>query len=164
MWPEQGSNPQRWDDERFRALKNTILNHSATRGLWNMSKLQTNSHLWCWWVAAHSCLKGHELHNTKVPFLVSRLNYDSSHCITKPTKWPLCPAKTQINLGRCLGWSESLLFRQGWSESLLFVWRSLGSSADHWVHREDSDQTGRIPRMIRVCPGRTGQFVGFVML
>ena len=21
MWPEQGSNPQRWDDERFRALK-----------------------------------------------------------------------------------------------------------------------------------------------
>ena len=30
MWPELGSNPQRWDDERFRALKISGLNHSAT--------------------------------------------------------------------------------------------------------------------------------------
>ena len=29
MWPERGSNPQRWDDERFRALKISRLNHSA---------------------------------------------------------------------------------------------------------------------------------------
>ena len=28
--PERGSNPQRWDDERFRALKISGLNHSAT--------------------------------------------------------------------------------------------------------------------------------------
>ena len=32
MWPEPGSNPQRWDDERFRALKISVLNHSATGG------------------------------------------------------------------------------------------------------------------------------------
>ena len=30
MWPELGSNPQQWDDKRFRMLKISILNHSAT--------------------------------------------------------------------------------------------------------------------------------------
>ena len=30
MWSELGSNPQRWDDERFRALKISALNLSAT--------------------------------------------------------------------------------------------------------------------------------------
>ena len=30
MWPELGLNPQQWDDERFRALKISGLNHSAT--------------------------------------------------------------------------------------------------------------------------------------
>ena len=30
MWPERGSNPQRWDNERFRALKISGLSHSAT--------------------------------------------------------------------------------------------------------------------------------------
>ena len=32
MWPELGSNPQWCDDERFRALKISVLNHSATGG------------------------------------------------------------------------------------------------------------------------------------
>ena len=31
MWPELGLNPQQWDEERVRALKISILNHSATR-------------------------------------------------------------------------------------------------------------------------------------
>ena len=30
MWPELGSNPLRWDDERFRVLKISDLNRSAT--------------------------------------------------------------------------------------------------------------------------------------
>ena len=30
MWPELGSNPQRWDEERFRTLKISGLKHSAT--------------------------------------------------------------------------------------------------------------------------------------
>ena len=30
MWPELGSNPQLWDDQRLRALKISGLNHSAT--------------------------------------------------------------------------------------------------------------------------------------
>ena len=30
MWPELGSNPQQWDDEKFRVLKISGLSHSAT--------------------------------------------------------------------------------------------------------------------------------------
>ena len=54
--------------------------------------------------------------------------------MTKPTKWPVRPAKTQISLG----------IRPVWSESSLSAWRKLGSLATHWAHSEDSDQTGRI--------------------
>ena len=63
------------------------------------------------------------------------------------------PAKTQI----CLG------IRPVWSESSLSAWRKLGSLATHWAHSEDSDQTGRIPRLIWVFAGRKAHFVGFVM-
>ena len=68
------------------------------------------------------------------------LNWDHhlSRLMTKPTKWHLCPAKTQISLG----------IRTVWSESSLSAWRKLGSSATHWAHSEDSDQTGRMPRLI----------------
>ena len=55
-----------------------------------------------------------------------------SHLMTKPTKWHVRPAKTQISLG----------IRPVWSESLLSTWRKLGSLATHWGHSEDSDQTG----------------------
>ena len=55
------------------------------------------------------------------------------------------PAKNQISLG----------IRPVWSESLLSVWRKLGSLATHWAHSENSDQTGRMPRLIWVFAGRT---------
>ena len=76
-----------------------------------------------------------------------------SHLMTKPTKWPVHPAKTQISLG----------VRPVWSVSLLSAWRNNGSSATHWAHCEDSNQTGRTPRLIWVFAGRTCHFVGFVM-
>ena len=60
-------------------------------------------------------------------------------------KMSVRPAKTQINLG----------IRPVWSESLLSAWRKLGSLATHWLHSEDSDQTGRMPRLIWVFAGRT---------
>ena len=41
-------------------------------------------------------------------------------------------------------------------------WRKLRSLATHWAHSEDSDQTGRMPRLIWVFAGRTYHFVGFV--
>ena len=76
--------------------------------------------------------------------LVSRRN-------TKPTKWPIRPAKTQISLGICTVWSDSSLF----------AWKNLMSSATPWAH--SNDLTGRTPRLIRAFAGHTCHFVGFVV-
>ena len=53
-------------------------------------------------------------------------------------KMSVRPAKIQISLG----------IRPVGSESSLSAWRNLGSWATHWAHSEDSDQTGRMPRLI----------------
>ena len=50
------------------------------------------------------------------------------------------PAKTQI----------SLRIRPVWSESSLSAWRSTEPLATHLAHSKDSDQTGRMPRLIWV--------------
>ena len=63
-----------------------------------------------------------------------------SHLMTRPTKWPLHPAKTQI----------SLCIRPVWSMASLPTWRNFESSATHWAHCEDTDQTGQVPRLIWV--------------
>ena len=64
----------------------------------------------------------------------------------KTNKMNVRPAKTPISLGIC----------PVWSESSLSVWKSLGPylSID-WPHSEDSDQTWRMPMLIRVFAGRT---------
>ena len=54
-------------------------------------------------------------------------------------------AKTLIRLGGYLGWSESSLCAQ---------WVAKDQSFLH-ADSEDSDQTGRMPRLIRVFAGRT---------
>ena len=77
--------------------------------------------------------------------------YEPRH--DKTNKMSVHPAKTQISLGIC----------PVWSESSLSAWRKLGSLATHWAHSEDSDQTGRMPRLIWVFAGRIGHFVGFVV-
>ena len=82
-----------------------------------------------------------------------RRRHHVSRLMTKPTKWPVRPAKTQI----------SLSLRSVWSESSLSAGRKLGSLAIHRTHSEDSDQTWRVPRLIWVVAGRTCHFVGFVM-
>ena len=74
---------------------------------------------------------------THAPFL--------SHLVTKPTKWHVRSAKTQVSLGT----------RPGWSEPSLSAWRKLGSLASHWAHSKNFDHTGRIPRLILVFAGRT---------
>ena len=63
----------------------------------------------------------------------------------KTNKVTVRPAKTQISLG----------IRPVWSESSLSAWRKLGSLATQWAQSEDSDQTGRMPRLIWVFAGRT---------
>ena len=55
------------------------------------------------------------------------------------------PAKTQVSLGICPVWSESSLCAQ---------WVAKDPSFLH-VGREDSDQTGQMPRLIWVFVGRT---------
>ena len=85
---------------------------------------------------------------------IRQLQIQMSCRMTKPTKWPVHPAKTQISLGIHLVWSESLLS----------AWRNLWSLTSHWEHSEDTDQTGRMPRLIWVFAGRTGDFVGFCVM
>ena len=69
--------------------------------------------------------------------------YEPRH--DKTNRMSVRPAKTQISLGIC----------PVWSESSLSAWRKLGSLATHWADSEDSDQTGRMPRLIWVFAGRT---------
>ena len=65
--------------------------------------------------------------------------------MTKPTKWHVRPVKTQISLGICLVWSKSSLCAQWVAKDPRFL------HADS----EDSDQTGRMPRLIWVIAART---------
>ena len=77
-----------------------------------------------------------------------------SHHMTKPKQWPVHPARTQISLGTHPIWSESLLCP---------FWVAKVPMLLH-VGSKDSDQTGRMPRLIWVFAGHTDHFVGFVML
>ena len=76
-----------------------------------------------------------------------------SQRMTKPTNWHVRPAKTQISLGIRPFWSESLLCAK---------WVAKDPSFLH-ADSEDTDQTGRMPRLILVFAGRTCYFVGFVV-
>ena len=78
--------------------------------------------------------------------------YEPRH--DKTNKMSVRPVKIRISLG----------IRPVWSEFSLSTWRKLGFLTTHWVHSEDSDQTGRMPRLIRVFAGRTSICFGFVML
>ena len=97
----------------------------------------------------------HEMKNTRYTIMTIDTIYNTSEIMKigriyeprhdKTNKMSVRSAKTQISLG----------IRPVWSESSLCTWRNLGSLATHWVHSEDSDQTGRIPRLIWVFTGRT---------
>ena len=85
--------------------------------------------LWSDWADAQATLNLRRAHTHFVGFV----------------KVSMRPVKTQISLG----------IRPVWSESSLSAWRKLGSLATHWVRSEDSDQTGRMPRLIWVFAGGT---------
>ena len=74
-----------------------------------------------------------------------------SHSMTKLTKWPVRPAKAQISLGIRTVWSES---------SLCTLWVD---KAPVFLHADskDSDQTGRMPRLIWIFAGHICHFVSF---
>ena len=79
-------------------------------------------------------------------FLISDVNVArfihswASHSMTKPIKWHVRPAKTQISLG----------IQPVWSESSMSVWRNLGSLDTYWVHSDDFDKTARTDRLINL--------------
>ena len=73
---------------------------------------------------------------------INPFKYEPRH--DKINKVTVRPAKTQISLG----------IRTVWSESSLSARRKLGSLATHEAHSEDSDQTGRMPRLIWVFARR----------
>ena len=68
-----------------------------------------------------------------------------SRLMTNPTKWLSGPTKTQISLGIRPVWSKSSLCAQ---------WVAKDPSFLH-ADSEDSDQTGRMPRLIWVFAGCT---------
>ena len=88
----------------------------------------------------------------------SLLSYkiDKMSClVTKPTKW-LC-AQRRLRSAWASAQSDQSL-RCSHEESL--IW----SLATHWADSEDSDQTGRMPRLISVFAGMLhNHIVGFVM-
>ena len=67
----------------------------------------------------------------------------------KTKKMSLRPARTLISLG----------IHPVWSEFSVSAWRKLGSLATYWAHSVDSDQTGRMPRLIWVFAGHTVIFL-----
>ena len=76
---------------------------------------------------------------------ITWMKYKMSHCMAKPTNWPVRPARTQISLGIFPVWSETSLYAQWVAKDPMFL------HADS----EDSDQTGWMPRLIWVFAGHT---------
>ena len=92
-----------------------------------------------------------------VCFLISnqsRSKRDEQSEITKPTKW-LC---AQRRLGSAGASTQSVQTES----SLRTQWAAEDPRILH-ADREDSDQTGRMPRLIWVFDGRTCHFVGFIV-
>ena len=104
-------------------------------------------HRWPFWVTGHAHVKDFKPHSAKVPFLMRSpicCSAQMSRLMTKPTMW-LCTQRRQISLGICPVWSESLLCAQRVDKDPSFL------HADN----EDSDQTGRMSRLIWVFAGHT---------
>ena len=87
---------------------------------------------------AADCLSEHGLRPME-----TRMAYEPQH--DKTNKMTVRAAQTHVSLG----------IRPVWSESSLSAWRKLESLVTHWAHSEDSDQTGRTPRLIWVFAERT---------
>ena len=73
-----------------------------------------------------------------------------SRIMTKPTKWHVRPAKTQISLD----------IRPDRSESSLSAWRKLGSLATQWAHSKDWSDWADSDQSLRWTHTH---FLGFLM-
>ena len=104
------------------------------------------------WIWLYQLMSVSQLSEPRVSDCGTDFEDNLSRIVTKPTKWHVRPAKTQISLGIRPVWSESSLCAQ---------WVAKDPSFLH-ADSEDSDQIGRMPRLIWVVTGRTCHFVGFV--
>ena len=80
------------------------------------------------------------------------VKWDLSRLMSKPTKWFVRPAKTQISLG----------IRPVWAESSLSAWRKLGSLATYWAQAKTLIRLGGWPADLSLRWAHS-HFVGFVM-
>ena len=103
-----------------------------------------------WWLSIYYAVLTKVSSDTYI-FLIQRFyfsytywnDHNLSRLITKPTKWPVRPAKTWISLG----------IRPVWS---VFAVRSLVAKDPRFLHTdsEDSDRTWQKPRLIWVFTER----------
>ena len=94
---------------------------------------------WCYIKNRRLYMKGIMCTDIRLDILINVPRHD------KTDKMSVRPAKTRISLGICPVWSESSLCAQWVAKVQRFL------HADS----EDSDQTGRMPRLIWVFAGRT---------
>ena len=113
----------------YRLLKTILWYWNINFGIWNISRI-----FFC--VDMGYCNPTHptHIHSKQNSHGVSKLHLSQfveqkGRLMTKPTKWYVRPAKTQISPYIC----------PVWSEFSLSAWRKLGSLATHWAHSEDSD-------------------------
>ena len=115
----------------------------------NNNNSQCYSHILLWRLVTESFLRSfspyHWFKQGSCKLLVNRGKGIIEPRHDKTNKMCVHPVKTQISLG----------IHPIWSMSSLSAWRKLGSLATHWVHSEDSGQTGRMPRLICVFAGHT---------
>ena len=104
-----------------------------------------------------SCFLFYEIRSSNPPsckFFLNEVDTVTEPPHGKINKVAVRPAKTQFRLGIRPVWSEFAVRSVPWV-----------AKDPNFLHAdsEDSDQTGRMPRLIWVFAGRTCHFVGFVM-
>ena len=113
-----------------------------------------SAQLRCWsdWAVTQADLSLHWAHKLFCWFRCAR----AQMCLRNDSIWHWAASWQNQQNGMCTQQRQiSLGIRPVWSESSLSAWRKLESLATHWVHSKDSDQTGRMPRLIWVFAGRT---------
>ena len=99
---------------------NSLYNHFSKDDCWKNKSLSFKSTIFHLFLTDIYYV-GFRFENNTTPFVFWGLTPANLSLMTKPTKWPVRPAKTQVSLG----------IR---SESSLSEWRNLGSLFTHWAH------------------------------
>ena len=151
-----------------RLFKNTLVYFESGQydlGLFrHKMKVSTQFAIWIWaspkdWILHCVTLKGNNYSqdvfiHIKHCFCMTWFKLSQSK--TKPPKWPVHPAKTMmIRLGGSQRRHRSTWVSDQSDQSSLSAWRSFRAMAILWVHSEDSDQTGQMPRLMWVFAGCT---------